>query len=1521
MSAKVGEEQSQVAANNTIENDFKMTHRGNETSEAQPKFKRKYTFAPINREKKSLVTKENAQGIQPSVLRSISVSQIRNTSSKKENAATEKREALDTTNIPKLRREHSSSSKTKGNVSIDKSVGSVRGREPHEEVIWQYDPIVEDLSTKTPSSPVHAYNPIEGSPNPSSTPLIPQNLKSVLNFGHSSDKESSSTNPKSAPSNDAHVSKKVKIGTKMSRKMRKEFFRDIDDILNDIESDLSVKHAINVVNELPSSPERLDIPAVTEEGRLEEVRNTINPSEVDRLLDPAHIKDNDFGDSSTMDGDDEALIELLTQYKNIRRASQSEKRRTQSHSSKSEDGSETLDDSLLDYLENSAKSHPKTDATSAGSRSNIEVNMENTTLNQPSEKSKVRLSEHRKLDEYAELAKGPVRRPGVARMVVVTVNELTLPRIGRQKIVTCINSEGTKVSVIIRHPWVYLDIEEGDVLHIVEGRFAVNKRLLSDDRDPKTGVVNDNLLIVNPDLLLSATSVSNAVTCLRSGVIDSMFQDIRGEPSIVMTVGNIVHELLQSALKFKLSHSKISIEFLQKKLDSLLNVYSFEILICDEDVEALRQQITTDHLVNILDFVNKFVQSDNYGRYVSISGTRRTQPISIPNVIDIEENIWSHTYGLKGFLDATVEVNVENKKTIAPLEAKTGRTKSISHEAQGLIYTLLLSDRYEMPVDFFLLYYTREKTMTKFPRLLQSVKHILMTRNQLAYSLKTRLRVITSTERMDLKLPPLLSGSFCDRCYNRIPCMVLHTLVEDGVASDYGIGETEFQSITGHLSGNREAYKEFFLKYNDLITKEESSVCNINQELFLLDSRTRESISGHCLSNLVIRSAKESEVEEESYIFVFTRKDNEEDLQTSMLQSQINVGDMVIISDEMGQFSISEGYVKEINKDSVTVVTKRKYLNNKIRRNDAKTMEVRSVIHSTIERGSSLDMQNVVTYRIDKNEIFQNIAISRFNLLNLFMPPVRGGEMVLNESTGKVRRQRYSDGGDERMRTLLLDGREPKFAAKDEEPIVSYKLPAGLNFNEDQLNAIDKCLRAKDCALILGMPGTGKTTVIAEIIKLLTLKDKKVLLAAYTHSAVDNILLKLLDSDVKIVRLGAKKNIHRQTQRYMPDYGSVKSYNEFCNFINNASVVATTCLGLRDVIFSLMERDFDYVILDEASQISIPVALGPLRFGKKFIMVGDHYQLPPLIKNDAARVGGLDVSLFELLCNKYPQSVVELTYQYRMCGDIVKLSNFLIYENKLKSGTSAVDCQSLQIPHPENLSDMLINRSKESQGWLNELLKPDRKVIWVDYDSVDDARMLETAEGDRILNEGECELVKLCVVALVHCGVSPQQIGVMTLYRAQLRLLRKQFSKAPLRDVETLTADQFQGRDKDCIIISMVRSNKQNNAGSLLREVRRLNVAMTRAKSKLIIIGSRKTVGSIREINPFLQMLESNNWVYQLPVKPLEVYHLPPLNTPSSSQASQRSRLFGAKNFTASSQLLRDKPITRQVLGTYEKRI
>lgn len=213
--------------------------------------------------------------------------------------------------------------------------------------------------------------------------------------------------------------------------------------------------------------------------------------------------------------------------------------------------------------------------------------------------------------------------------------------------------------------------------------------------------------------------------------------------------------------------------------------------------------------------------------------------------------------------------------------------------------------------------------------------------------------------------------------------------------------------------------------------------------------------------------------------------------------------------------------------------------------------------------------------------------------------------------------------------------------------------------------------------------------------------------------------MKLNNTSINIMRLGSKQRVHPDTQKYVPNYESVKSYNDYLTKINSTSVVATTCLGINDVLFTLHEKDFDYVILDEASQISMPVALGPLRYGCKFIMVGDHYQLPPLVKNDAARLGGLEESLFKTFCEKHPESVVELTYQYRMCGDIVTLSNFLIYENKLKCGNNEVFVQSLELPIQGALSQYR-SESVDSKDWLEDILEPNRKVVFLNYDKCPD---------------------------------------------------------------------------------------------------------------------------------------------------------------------------------------------------------
>ena len=126
-------------------------------------------------------------------------------------------------------------------------------------------------------------------------------------------------------------------------------------------------------------------------------------------------------------------------------------------------------------------------------------------------------------------------------------------------------------------------------------------------------------------------------------------------------------------------------------------------------------------------------------------------------------------------------------------------------------------------------------------------------------------------------------------------------------------------------------------------------------------------------------------------------------------------------------------------------------------------------------------------------------------------------------------------------------------------------------------------------------------------------------------------------------------------------------------------MVATTCLGVNHAVFN--ERTFDYCIVDEASQITLPVCLGPIRTAKTFVLVGDHNQLPPLVQNVEARKGGLDISLFKLLSDKHPQSVVNLEHQYRMCEEIMTLSNTLIYDGLLKCGNQAVAKRALTVPN------------------------------------------------------------------------------------------------------------------------------------------------------------------------------------------------------------------------------------------------
>lgn len=1441
------------------------------------KRKKRYQFAPIDN-----LESNNRNDL--NVLRSISVSQVRNT------ANTTSRQTNRTQNVGLLEPPFSPNidrdpplvnlpGKTRIAVNTKNLKTAVEENSQTEQVIWKYSPIERDFSDKGSSSHANSENcmEMESCQDPSSTPMMHSRLKSVLNFANISEREPlDQQTALSAQQRDT-------IRSRGTGEYIKESLRDIEDILDDIGGDITFKPNISKLNDLPSSP------AGVQGEKKDNEDNEDTPDESTATF------------NITNDGDD-SLIDILTQ-----------KFTKKPHEITPKIESDSLDDSLIDYLEILDRKEP--DEKFEKEVGKVEEMLSQSFKMKTKEKAGNLSGKH---EEYMKLARSAATRKGIARLVVLSVRDFNVPKVGRQKILSCIDANGEISSVIVRHPWVYLEFDEGDVVHIIEGKNIANKRLLSDDKNTKTQLANDNLLILNPDLLLSATSVGGSIECLRRAVIQATLDDTRGEPSLVMTIGNIVHELLQDALRYRLSHEKITAEYLETSLDAILVDHFLSIVICNESVKSVKDEIKKTHFDNVLQFVNHFVQKSNYGCYVSVSGTRKTQPISISNIIDIEESIWSPVYGLKGFLDATVEAHVENDYYMVPLEVKTGKNRSISHEAQGLIYTLLLNDRYEVPLDFFLLLYTRNNDITKYPKVLHSVKHVIMFRNQMSIRLKYRLKVATINDTLGSSLPPLLQNSFCDTCRVKEPCMIMNKLLEGGTAEESGLKGGEYEALTNHLILHFERNRNFFLKYNELINKEESSITNINKDLFLLDSNTKESLSGRCLSNLSITGISQHPTHKNTFLHVFERNDNKVDSR-SMMHSQLAVKDLVIISDEEGHFALGHGHIFAISKNSVTVSTKRKLLNNRIPSDVNGLTTIQSVLDDKYSESFALETQNLVTYRIDKNDIQQSLSLARFNLLNLFLPPAPKGQLVLSGTTGKEHEVKSSEGGDSRMRAALIDNKPPSFIDSGSTPIIPCRLSDTTSLNSDQVLAIEKVVRAEDYALILGMPGTGKTTVIAEIIKLLVAAGKSILLASYTHSAVDNILLKLKYTNINITRLGVKHRIHPDIQMYRPDYEAIETHSDFLNHINETSVVATTCLGINDMMFTLRKHDFDYVILDEASQISMPVALGPLRYGEKFIMVGDHYQLPPLVKNDAARSGGLEESLFKMLCDAQPQSVCELTYQYRMCEDIVTLSNFLMYKSKLKCGSTEVSNQRLDIPHLATLAKY--RKTKGSQRWLETVLDPNRKVIFLDYDRC--KNISENCERDIITNEGEAEIVRQCLEGFIKGGISCKDIGVMTFYRAQLSLLRKKFDRAAYKELEILTADQFQGRDKECVIISMVRSNDQKNAGVLLKELRRVNVAMSRAKSKLIMIGSKATIESIPEIGKLMNLLEERGWIYQLKHDFLNSYHFPEEKSSSQREVApsvhkkKNVKKLGAKNITARSNVVKDKPIVRQTLSEF----
>lgn len=461
--------------------------------------------------------------------------------------------------------------------------------------------------------------------------------------------------------------------------------------------------------------------------------------------------------------------------------------------------------------------------------------------------------------------------------------------------------------------------------------------------------------------------------------------------------------------------------------------------------------------------------------------------------------------------------------------------------------------------------------------------------------------------------------------------------------------------------------------------------------------------------------------------------------------------------------------------------------------------------------------------------------------------------------------------------------------------------------NPTQERAVNEVLWAKDVAIVHGPPGTGKTTTLVEAINETLMRESQVLVCAQSNMAVDWISEKLVDRGINVLRIGnptrvndkmlgftyerrfeshadypqlwairkaireLRKNRKKGSENYHQKMDRLKSraaeieLRINAELFGEARVIACTLVGSAHHLLEGMK--FGTLFIDEAAQALEAACWIPMKRASRVILAGDHCQLPPTIKSIAALRAGLGKTLMERIAENKPEVVTLLKIQYRMNDEIMRFSSDWFYGGKVESAPQIKYRSVLDYDHPITWID---TSNEENQITIEGEDAPEDSASTASSVSAanqnSDLNFKEQFVGESFgrINKAEAELT-LLTLAEYFTKIGKQRVleeridvGIISPYRAQVQYLKKlikkyEFFKPYRRLISVNTVDGFQGQERDVILISLVRSNDEGQIG-FLKDLRRMNVAMTRARMKLIILGNKDTMTK----HPFYKKL----WEY-----------------------------------------------------------